>query len=178
MSNNGDKGKEGDQGKGEDKGEKPIVFDDWLKTQPAEVQSLLDTHTKGLKTALNSERERADGVEKQLRDAAKKLKEGSDERKGLEDMADQAATASKQATFYEEAHAAGVTNLKLAFLAAQQGDLFDKKGKVDFDDMKKQFPELFVPGAKPVAGKAGEGTGSKVRVGGGMNDFIRRSTGH
>lgn len=175
MSNNAgsDKGTE-DKGAGGT----PATFEAWLKEQPDDVKSLLDGHTTGLKSALESEREQRKTFEKQLRDAAKKLEEGSDARKSVEEMAGQLATLQQQSAFYDAAHAAGVSNLKLAFIAAQQADLFDKKGQVNFDEMKKQFPELFAAGAaKPPPSNGGQGTRSPMPGGKDMNAYIRKAAG-
>ena len=84
---------------------------------------------------------------------------------------------STKADFYEEAHKAGVSNLKLAYHIATTEELFDKRGAVNFEKMKEAYPELF--GKKQVPrGDAGEGTGTAP---GGkeisMNAFIRRAAG-
>ena len=154
-----------------------LTFDGWLEAQPEDVKNLLDVHTKGLSSALKSERENRKDLEKQLRDLAKKAEAGSDAEAQLTAMADQQATASRRADFYESAHREGVTNLKLAFTVAAQDELFDKKGNVDFGEMKKSYPELFgaVAGANA---NAGNGTKAPPKAGKSMNDFIRQASGH
>lgn len=171
MSNSDDKGKE------EGAGGKPIVFDEWLKAQPDEIKTMLDGHTATLRSALDNEKEQRKSFEKQLRDTAKKADEGSELKKSLDELSAKYASQEQQASFYEEAHAAGVTNLKLAYLAAQQAELFDKKGNVNFEQLKKQFPELFTGAAKPPPGNGGQGTRSQTPPGHSMNDFIRKAAG-
>jgi hypothetical protein len=152
------------------------VFDTWIKGQAPEIQTMLDGHIKGLKSALDSERVSRKDMEKQLRDMAKKAEEGSDAQTKLTEMADQISTADRRASFYEEAHKAGVVNLKLAYLAATQEELFDRQGRVNFDEMKKSYPELF--SRMPLtAGNAGAGTGDGQPNAADMNAKIRRASG-
>lgn len=170
----GGEGQSGDdtaKGKGE-----TLTFDAWLKDQSDDVKGLLEGHTKGLKNALESERESRKGFEKQLRDLAKKAEAGSDAEKQLTALADQQAASERRAEFYESAHREGVTNLKLAYTVATQDELFDKKGNVDFVEMKKSYPELF-GSQKPPKGNAGDGTDKTKAKAGGMNDFIRSAAG-
>lgn len=149
-----------------------LTFDGWLDQQPENVKNLLDVHTKGLKSALESERGSRKDLEKQLRDLAKKVEAGSETEKQLTELADQQASASRRADFYESAHREGVTNLKLAFTVAGQDELFDKKGNVDFGEMKKFYPELFgtVAGANA---NAGSGTGKPPAATFSMDNYIR-----
>ena len=154
-----------------------LTFDGWLEVQPENVKNLLDVHTKGLKSALESERGSRKDLEKQLRDLAKKVEAGSETEKQLTELADQQASASRRADFYESAHREGVTNLKLAFTVAGQDELFDKKGIVDFGEMKKSYPELFGTVASANA-NAGNGTKVPPAHKKSMNDFIRQASGH
>ena len=146
----------------------PLSYDAWLEQQPDEIKSLLDTHTRGLKSALASEREARNRLEKDLRDAAKKAEKGSEMEQQLTRLADQAAEADRRAAFYEDAHRLGVTNLKLAYLVATQG-------RVNWQALKESYPELFT-GPRPPVGNAGAGTKEPPKPGG-MNEFIRRSAG-
>lgn len=154
----------------------PLSYDAWLEQQPDEVKALLDNHTKGLKSALTSEREARSRLEKDLRDAAKKAEKGSETEQQLTRLADEAAEADRRATFYEDAHRLGVTNLKLAYLVAVQDEMFDRQGRVNWQALKESYPELFGGAHKPPAGNAGAGTQTPPKSGG-MNEFIRRSAG-
>ncbi len=154
----------------------PLTFDLWLAGQPPEVKNLIEERTNGLKSALDSERLQRKDFEKKLRDAAKKLEEGSESRKALEDMAGKLSNLEKQASFFDAAHSAGATNLRLAFLAAQESGLLDGDvGKIDFERFKADFPELFSSPKTP-PGHAGTGT-QHTPAARSMNDFIRTSAG-
>ena len=167
----GDTGNEGDQ--------QLLKFDDWLKDQPDPVKALLDGHTKGLKSALDSERDARKKSERELREMAGKADKGSEAEAKLTALADQMAESDRRADFYDAAHAAGVSNLKLAYIAAVQGEMFDRHGKVNFEALKKDYPELFAGASKnKPAGNAGNGTQSGDGTGKtSMDDLIRAKVG-
>jgi F0F1-type ATP synthase epsilon subunit len=156
--------------------DKTLTFDGWLEKQPDEVKMLLESNTKGLKTALESERGNRKDMEKQLRDMAKKAEAGSEAQTQLTKLADDLQSADRKTDFYEAAHAAGVRNLKLAFTVATSDEMFDKHGRVNFDEMKKQYPELF-GGTPLVRGDAGSGTNRDNHGAEDMNSRIRRVAG-
>lgn len=164
-------------GKNPEGGDPPLAFDDWIKGQPENVRTMLDGHTRGLKTALDKERDDRKKLEKDLRDLAGKAEKDSDAQKRLTEMADQLGEADRRADFYEAAHAAGISNLKLAYTVAVQDEMFDRKGNVNFEEIKRSYPELFGGATKKPAGNAGEGTNNNQPAGKGMNDFIRRAAG-
>lgn len=173
MSDNVEKGKE-EQPKEEPKA---LEWKPWYDALPQDAQALVAEREKGLKSALGTERDARQDAEKELRKAAAALEKGSEAQKQLEKSADDLAALSTKAEFYEEAHKAGVTNLKLAYHIATTEELFDKRGGVNFEKMKEAYPELFGKKAPP-KGHAGEGTGTAP--GGqkmGMNEYIRRSAG-
>lgn len=157
-------------------GETPLVYADWLKEQPEPVQSMLDEQVKGLKSALDSERESRKSLEKQVRDLATKAEKGSDAEKQLTEFADRISEIDRKADFYEAAHAAGVTNLKLAYTVAVSDEMFDRLGRVNFTSMKDSYPELFGE-RKPPPGNAGSGTDNQQPASKSMNDFIRAAAG-
>jgi hypothetical protein len=152
-----------------------LNFDGWYSEQDDTVKNLLQDHTKGLKTALESERESRKAFEKQIKDLAAKAEKGSETEKQLTLLSEQIESADRKTAFYEDAHAAGVTNLKLAFILASTEGLFDKKGNVNFVEMKSNYPELFGSKKAP-AGNAGDGT-EALPVPKSMNDFIRQAAG-
>lgn len=153
-----------------------LTFDAWQKTLNDEQKGLIDSHVKGLKNALDSERGSRKDLEKQLRDLAKKAEAGSEAQTQLTKLADSLDTADRRTNFYEAAHAAGVKNLKLAFTVAETEEMFDKHGRVNFDEMKKAYPELFGTTTTP-RGDAGSGTDKKPKAASGMNEFIRGAAG-
>jgi len=167
---------EGEQDQGNQEGE-GLQWDTWHGALPEAEQKLIADHEGSLKSALKSERDARGEAEKSLREVAAKLEEGSDAQKQILELADAEAAASLKAEFYEEAHNANVTNLKLAYHVATTEGYIDKKGKVDFAGMKEQYPELFVKKFIPDGG-AGEGTGGKLpgeKVN--MNALIRKKAG-
>lgn len=159
------------------KGGETLTFETFIAKQSDEIKALMDGHINGLKTALGSERDTRKDLEKQVRDLATKAEKGSEAEKQLTTLADQMATADRKASFYEDAHTAGVTNLKLAFVVATTDELFDKKGNVNFADLKTKYPELF--GVKKVPnGNAAEGTEDEPdTAGSAMNRLIRKKAG-
>ncbi len=157
--------------------EQGLEYESWLEKQPTEVKGLLEGHVRGLKSALDSEREGRKKLEREIRDLAGKAEKGSQAEAQLTQVADKIAEGDRKAEFYEAAHAAGVTNLKLAYLAAVQEDMFDKHGRVNFEAMRQTYPELFGGAKKPPAGTAGNGTRNAPDGHQGMNDFIRAAAG-
>lgn len=147
-----------------------LDFDTWLGSQDDKVKTLLDGHTKGLKSALEGERAQRRDLAKQLKDAANKAEAGSEAAKQLAEISGKLETEEKRATFYEQASAAGCRNLRLAWLAAQADGL-------TVEQVKAQNPELFGV-VKPPPTNGGNGSGG---ASGGakkdMNEFIRRSAG-
>ena len=149
-----------------------------LEGLPEDVRTLYDEHVKGLKNALKSERDQRKALADQLRDAMKDLEEGSKAQKALESFTQKLEAAEQRAAFFEEAARPeiGCTNPRLAYLAAQEIEAFDRRGNPNWDVLKKQFPELFGKTRTPSA-NAGAGAGGQTPKGGDMNAFIRRSAG-
>ncbi len=104
---------------------------------------------------------------------------GDNERRAIE-AESRIAQVEIKADFTEKALAAGVTDIKLAYLAAQAEGLLgaynpDKGvGKHSFEELKKRYPNLF---AARASGSVDGGVGGGRMAGGGMNDFIRRAAG-
>lgn len=154
-----------------------LQWDTWHDALSEPAQKLIAEHTSGLKTALTSERDARSDAEGDLRKVAKDLKEGGEAQKKVLKLADDVAAGNLKADFYDDAHKAGIPNLKLAFHIAKEDDLFDKRGNVNFVKMKEDYPELF--GKTKVAdGSAGEGTGGGTPGGKrDMNKAIRTMSG-
>jgi len=151
-------------------------LESWIKGQPEEVQQAFETHIRGLKNALAAERDQRKTVERQLRDAAAKLEKDSEARKALEQYAEKLRLLERQSAFYDAAHAAGCTNLRLAFIAANDAGLIREDGTADWETMRAKFPELF--GRARTAGDAKVGDGhDKMPSAADMNAFIRRAAG-
>lgn len=155
--------------------EKPkITYDTWVGDQSEEVKGLIEGHTTGLKSALDSERDARKGLETQLKEAASKAE--GDTKVKLEAMAAEMAAVEQRADFFVDAQAAGVSNLKLAHTVAVQDDLIDKRGRVNFEQMKTEYPELF--GVKPPTPKGHGGSGNNPPTEGqDMNKMLRSAAG-
>ena len=155
-----------------------MTFDDWFGGIDDATKALVDQHVRGLKSALEAERAERKTAEKALRDAAGKLEAGSAARVDLEAQAERVAATERRASFYEVAHAAGVADLKLAWLAASDGNLFDRRGNPDIEALRQQHPALFgAPTAPRAPGNAGAGAGQTPAPTRSMNDYIRAAAG-
>ena len=155
-----------------------LTFDGWYKTLDAPVQGVVDDHIDGLRTALNTERNERKGMEKRLRDIQKQAESGQDIQAQLQQVTEEMGTATAKVAFFEAAHAANVRNLRLAWLAAQDAQLVDKKtGAIDFNELRKVAPELFAAKTIPT-GNHGSGSQQDGVSKPGMNDFLRAATGH
>jgi len=171
-------GKE-EQGK-EGKQDSAKTFEAWLEKQDDEVKGYIEDHTHGLSTALTNERNTRKDLEKKLKNLGKSLEKDSDAKKQLDQIsADLKLTNAKNA-FYEAAHKAGVTNLRLAWLAADADELIEDDGTVDFEALKENNPQLFASSENKKTqanAHAGEGNGKKKTPELGMNAAIRRAAG-
>lgn len=156
----------------------PVTFETVYKALDQTHRGAIDAHVSGLKTALTDERNGRKALEKQLRDLSKQAEEGSTLRTQLDRLAEEQATTTAKATFFEAAHEAQVKNLRLAWLAAQEYGLLDAKtGEADFTKLRTQAPELFAAKIVPTA-NAGNGAKQAGAVDGkSMNDFIRAAAG-
>ena len=155
-------------------GESELTYDTWVGEQPENVQKMLEANTTGLKSALDSERTSNKDLEGKLREAAKKAEGEAKEQytKLADEMKVKTDAAEQKAEFFADAQKAGVSNLKLAYTVAVQEEFIDKKGRVNFEQMKKDYPELFGTELKTPKGHGGSGNNPPVE-GIDMNKFIR-----
>lgn len=160
--------------KDEPEGDQPADFDSWLTAQPDDVKTRINTRLASQQSALNDERKSRKELDKKLRGLSKQLEEGSDARKAVDGLRADLKTQSQRADFYEAAHREGVTNLRLAYVAAQDQSLINEDGDVDFAKLKETNPELFGQKKAPTPpGKAGSGTNTTPKRTTSMNDWIR-----
>lgn len=158
-------------------GSETLTFDKWLATQPDNIKDLLDDHTGGLKSALDDERRERKSLAARLKELGKQADNGSELQKQLQELTGNLTAADTKATFYEDAHEAGVKNLRLAWMAAKEYDLIDGKGKVNFDQLKTFAPELFSAVKFVPNGNAGNGAQQKGVQAPDMNRAIRVMAG-
>lgn len=163
----GDKGKEGGE---------TLTFEAWHEKQEEPVKALVESHVKGLKSALEAERGQRKTLEKELRDAAKKLEKGSDAQAEVVAMADRLKAAERRSSFKDAAYRAGCSDPHAAYLIAEDAGLVRDDGSADFAALKERIPQLFGEKKAP-AGNAGTGTNANKPAGGGMNAFIRAAAG-
>lgn len=154
----------------------PQTWEELLDTLPDDQRTLYDEHTRGLRSALDDERRQRKDLAKQLRDAAAAAEEGSQARETLESLQTQLDEAAQRADFAEDAVQQGVTNPRLAWLAAKQIDAFKRNGSADWEALKEAFPELFRKTVAPPA-NAGAGTDSQPAGALSMNQLIRQAAG-
>lgn len=168
-----------DPGTETDEGQQPDqTFETWLEKQDDEVKELYKSNVSGLKSALKSERKAKSDLSVQLKELLPKAEKGSDLEKQLTEMASKAEAAERRALFAEEAikPEIGCRNIKAAFALAVADDLFDKRGNPDWDEIKKQAPELFGTGTANANPGAGTNKDIKPKKND-MNAFIRGSIG-
>lgn len=153
----------------------PASFEEWLGGQADDAKSLVTGHIGKLQNALNDERTQRRTLAKQIDDLSKQAEQGSQLRAQLEKLSGDFEGASRKAAFYEAAPAE-VTNLRLAWLVANDADLIDKDGKTNWTALKTVAPELF----KRVTPPANAGAGAKqtgVDDGRSMNAYLRAASG-
>ena len=148
------------------------------------VKNLFDSETKGLQSALNAERQSRKDFEKQLKELKPLAEKGSELEKKLEEMSLASETQAKhleqELEFYRAASREGVTDLDLAWLAVTKYEVYDSKGKPDFNKLRDNYPALFQKGTVRVPlpqANAGSGAGTEVPRVGSMNEWIRSSAG-
>lgn len=158
--------------------EQPLTFDAWLGKQDDTIKKLVGSHTSGLKSALDSERDERKKLQRQIKELSKHAEDGSEMRQQLDKLSTDLETTDRRATFYEEAHSNKVTNLRLAWIAAQEGELIDSRGRIDWDGFKAAYPELIErPATVTPRSNAGNGTGAPPARAQDMNSIIRTMAG-
>lgn len=152
-------------------GETPALeFDTWLQAQDTAVRGMLDSHTQGLRSALETERGNAKQLARQIKDLSGKVEAGSETARQLADLSSRLETEQRRADFYESATAAGCRDLRLAWLAARDEGL-------TVEQVRTQYPTLFAVAKVP---PTHAGNGAQAPGGGGernINAFIRRAAG-
>lgn len=132
----------------------PLTWESWQSQlnddQRKLIESKFNDDTKGLKGALEKERDEAKTLAKQLKALQDKAEKGSELEKMLADLQAQLTAANQEKSFILEAPQKGVTNIKAAYKLAATDGLIDTKGAVDWDALKASYPELFAA-AKPPA---------------------------
>lgn len=167
----------GDAGADQGQNQEPLAWDSWHAEQSDDVKLLLETHTNGLKTALNSERDARGQLESQVNQVLK-LAGASNNAElitAVQGMQAELDKSTRKLNFLSDV-GGSVTDADLAFIAAEQAGAFDKSGRVNIETLKAAHPTLFeTKQAPPPPGNTGSGAGNNRPGGGGMstNDRIR-----
>ncbi len=148
-----------------------LTFDGWYSSLEETHKGMIDDHVGGLKSALTDERNQRKELSRKLKEASGQMEAGSAARASLETMTASLDEATQRADFYAAAAAAGVRNLKLAYIAAKTDNLLD-----DLGGLKTAYPEMF-GATRPPAGNAGAGAGQDGAPAKSMNNFIRTAAG-
>lgn len=156
------------------------TFEEWFESQPENVKSLISEHEKGLKSALNAERDNTKALSRQISDLQGAAEKGSELEKQLSTLQAKLTESERHANFIDSAAGAGCTNAKAAYkLAKADEDLWKRDGSPDWDAIKETAPEFFRKLSNG-SGNAGSGTdkapdaGSKMHP---MDELMRRSIG-
>ena len=156
------------------------TFEDWFNTQPDNVKALISDHEKGLKSALNAERDNTKALSRQISDLQGAAEKGSELEKQLSTLQARLTESERHASFIDGAAGAGCSNPKAAYkLAKADEDLWKRDGSPDWEAIKETAPEFF---RKPTSasGNAGSGTDKAPDAGGKMHpmdELMRRSIG-
>jgi hypothetical protein len=140
----------------------------WFGALPEDAKTIAqkwhDEQVVGLKSALGSERDdrKTDrtSFQKQLTDAIAKAT--GDSKAELEKIQASLGESGTRSDFFADAHEAGAGDLRLAWAAVKEYELYDRKGNPDIEALKTKCPYLFQTAAKPVPHVgAGSGTNQK-----------------
>ena len=148
----------------------PVDFDSWLGGQDEAVKGLVNGRLTNLASALETERNDRKELQRQLT-SLQKIGNPTELKSELEKVQASLTAQEERNAFNEAAHAQGVTNLRLAYLAAKDAQLLGKKTL--WDDLKGANPELFRKTVAPTG--AGNGSGARPSAALTMNELLRGS---
>jgi hypothetical protein len=141
----------------------------FLAAQPEEARKGLEAHiettAKGLKTALDSEREARKDLEKQLKTLQGKAEKGGELEQAIEKMRGELVITNKRNAFLASAPK-DLEYIKEALAVAEVNGLIADDGKVDWESFKKSYAGFF---AKPVAAPAPQTNASAAGRDGGLS---------
>lgn len=156
------------------------TFEEWLAKQDEPTKGLITERFKSLEATVRATRTERDDLAKQVREAAKGLEEGSAARKALEEVSGKLEETERRTSFYEEALKPEIscTQPRLAYMAAMADGLIDGRGRINWETLKTNYPDLFRRTVQIPPGNAGNGAGQQnVPAQRDMNAFIRRAAG-
>lgn len=149
-----------------------LTWDSFLADQPDEVKALAETANSGLKTALQAERDARKQLDTQLKKIGKTAGDNAELTQTINDLRAQLDGQTRKANFATDL-GSSVSDVELAYLAAEKLEAFDRDGRVNVEKLKAAHPALFIQKLTPPP-PGNHGTGH-APGGGGMttNDRIR-----
>ena len=138
-------------------GETPaaITFEDVAKSLTDDQKKAIEAHfgesTKGLKTALDKEREAGKELAKRLKEIEGKAGKDTELAQELAKVQAELAATMREKQFIVEAPTKNVNNVTAAYKLAVTDNLIDAKGNIDWDELQKSYPELFAKPQAPTA---------------------------
>lgn len=150
-----------------------LTWDTWLADQSDEVKALAETANAGLKTALQSERDARKQLDAQLKKLSKSAGDNAELTQTIEDLRTQLEGQTRKANFATDL-GNSVTDVELAFIAAERIGAFDRDGRVNVEKLKAAHPALFnKQPAAPPPGNHANGSGNPGGAGTDINALIR-----
>lgn len=161
----------------DDAQDEELTFETWFDQQDESTKTLLESHTRGLKSALESERSDRKTLAKQVKELSDKAGEGSALKEQLDKLNSEMENREMRAVFYEEAHKQKVVDLKAAFVIAKDSGLIDDRGRIDWDTFKTQHGYLIERQPTPRANAGNGTTAPQPSASTDMNALIRKAAG-
>lgn len=162
----------------------PEDYDTWIKGQPPEVKTRIDSRLSALQSALKSERDGKNAFERQLKTLSKAAQGTPELQAQIDKLSADLEAEALRGSFLEESFRKGVSDPVLAWKAVQGSDFVDKRGQVDWIRLQEEHPALFVKpeAAKVPSANVAAGTGKQPTQTTGPNSSInralRRAAGH
>lgn len=150
---------------------------DGTQTQETEMVSISKMEHAKMQTALKDAQADAAKFRFQIKELLPKAEKGSELEKSIAEINSKLEASEKRALFLEQVidPAVQCRNPKAAWLLAEAGEFFDRKGNPDFTALRAAAPELF--GLPTARANAGNGTQAPPNPSQSMNAFIRKSVG-
>lgn len=169
----------------------PEDFDAWLASQAEDMRTLVgglhEKKVSGLRTALQSEREERKTERRKWQDQAAEAAKATGAEKDsalkalqadITSAGERADAANARADFFADAHDAGVQDVRTAWAAIREYELYDRKGHPDIAALKERCPYLFLaPRPTPPRVDAGAGANLPPAAANDFDSNLRRLTG-
>lgn len=143
------------------------TFEALMETLSNDHRALVEKHITGLQRALETERNDRKAAQKAIRTKDTELEQLKAGNAAIQELELRAAEAETAASFFEQAGTNNVKrgSMRLAFLAAQDGQFIGDDGAVQWDALQARFPDLFEgPTDRPAPDGALRGTAGKQQT--------------